>query len=466
MATIWNDDFSTDKSWTGYGGLAVWERGVPAQSPVTSAYTGSNVIATDLNANYANNINTMLYITTPSIDCGNYTNVAISFRRHANFENDNNYDNFHVDVYDGTTWRTVWNSDNTANEINDSSWTLQSPSISTYGDNNSSFQIRYGIETDYTETKRGWFIDDVRVTGDPESPDITNIDSDNDVYVGQTSTNITGTNFEVDGTNSRVRINSNSAGNGTDQVQTDSNWTDTTIDIVISKGSLSYGTNYLFIRNNSSDENATGHSINLYSLHTVTGTNKTDNKFRSGDTVILSGTNFGASQDTGEQVQLMTASNGTGTNINQTVTSWSNTSITFTVVQSTLDEDTNIYLSVLRNDSSLGDSAVRRSDGLLVDLLPPVEFIFSASTYISQNEDTTRQLTEQQDSFLSGKIGETDNPNQVSLQKNNYTELEFCFKPTNDAKSGEQYEFRVIDINQAGEKLNNYNKISKLTIIS
>jgi hypothetical protein len=464
MALIWNDDFSTDKSWTGYGGLAVWERGVPAQSPVTSAFTGSNVIATDLNANYANDINTMLYITTPNIDCSNYTSVTISFRRFANFENDSDYDSFYVEVYDGSTWQRIWNSEDTATEINDASWTLQEPSISTYGDSNSTFKIRYGIRTDYTENKRGWFIDDVRVNGTPTSPNITNVDSDNDVYITQTNTTITGTNFVADGTNSRVRINSSSAGTGTDQVQTDTSWSDTSIDFTVSKGSLNYGTNYLFVRNNDSNENATGHSINLYILHSISSTDKTGNKFRSGDTVTLSGVNFGSSQDTGEQVQLMNTLDGTDVNIDQTVTSWSNTSITFTVVQSTLDEDDNIYLSVLRNDSSLGDSSIRRCTGFLVDLLPPVEFIYSLSSQIAQNESTTRQLTEQENSFISGKIGESDNPEITNLKALQYTEIEFCFKPTNDISSGQQYDFRVIDINQAGEKLASYNKQIKLTI--
>lgn len=166
MANIWYDNFSTDKSWTGYGGTAVWERGSPGQTPPGSAHDGSNVLATDLDADYAGNITTALYITSPTIDCSGYEDVTLSFRRHAHFENNTDYDTFTVDVYDGSNWQTVWTSDNTATDIEDASWTLQQPSISTYGDDNADFKIRYGIRTDANTAHRGWFIDAVSVDGD------------------------------------------------------------------------------------------------------------------------------------------------------------------------------------------------------------------------------------------------------------------------------------------------------------
>ena len=162
---IWYDNFSTDKNWTLDSG-AVWERGAPVQDPPGSAYDGSNVIATDLNANYPNNISPMSYATSPIIDCSGYNNVAISFRRHAYFENTSDYDRATVEVYDGNTWHVVFDSDDIPDNIEDSEWTLQSPDISTYGDNNDSFRIRFGLESDTSTSYRGWFIDAVRVIGD------------------------------------------------------------------------------------------------------------------------------------------------------------------------------------------------------------------------------------------------------------------------------------------------------------
>jgi uncharacterized repeat protein (TIGR02543 family) len=165
MAQIWYDNFSTDKSWTLDNG-AVWERGSPAQDPPDTAYDGSNVIATDLSANYPDDISPMSYATSPTIDCSGYTNVAINFRRHAYFENVSDYDEARIEVYDGESWQEVWTSDDTPANIEDGSWTLQNPSISTYGNGNANFQIRFGLDSDTGTSYRGWFIDAVEVTGD------------------------------------------------------------------------------------------------------------------------------------------------------------------------------------------------------------------------------------------------------------------------------------------------------------
>jgi len=165
MAQIWYDNFSTDKGWSLNGG-AVWERGAPVQDPPGSAYDGANVIATDLNANYPDDIDPMSYATSPVINCSAYDNVTINFRRHAHFENTSDYDRATVEVYDGDTWQIVFDSDDTPDNIEDSSWTLQNPDISTYGRYNADFQIRFGLDSDQGTSFRGWFIDAVEVTGD------------------------------------------------------------------------------------------------------------------------------------------------------------------------------------------------------------------------------------------------------------------------------------------------------------
>jgi len=108
----------------------------------------------------------MSYATSPVIDCSGYDNVAINFRRHAYFENASDYDRATVEVYNGSTWQVVFDSDDTAANINDESWTLQNPGISTYGDLNADFQIRFGLDSDTGTSYRGWFIDAVEVTGD------------------------------------------------------------------------------------------------------------------------------------------------------------------------------------------------------------------------------------------------------------------------------------------------------------
>jgi hypothetical protein len=463
MANIFYDNFSTDKSWSLDSG-AVWERGSPAQTPPGSAYDGSNVIATDLSADYPSSISPMSYATSPVIDCSNHTGVTISFRRHSAYENSNDYDSAHVDVYDGSTWQNVWNSDDTSANIDDASWTLQAPSISTYGDENANFQIRFGLDSDFTSEYRGWFLDAISVDGTPGGPTISDVDGDEDIYESQTNVTITGNTFESEGANSRVRLNAASNGLGTDVVQVDTSWSDTSINFTVDRNSvLFFGLNYLFVRNQSTEENADGFPINIYALHYIT-VNSKPSGFRNGDSVTITGVFFSDTQSGSEFVHLMDTENGSGTNIAQTVTSWSNTSITFTVVQSSLDSEEDVWISVVRDEALLGDSSPRRSAGFAAELLPPVPFTFSASSNFAQNDPTTQQLTTQSGAFEAGKMAETTNPEQVDLDGTNYTEIEYCFKPTVDALTSTQYEFRVKDNEQSGEKLESYNKTPKLTI--
>jgi hypothetical protein len=57
--------------------------------------------------------------------------------------------------------------------------------------------------------------------------------------------------------------------------------------------------------------------------------------FRDGDTVVITGTDFGPSE-CAEGVDLNSASDKSGTNVNQTTVSWSDTEITITIVEGTL----------------------------------------------------------------------------------------------------------------------------------
>ena len=221
-------------------------------------------------------------------------------------------------------------------------------------------------------------------------PTITDVDTDEDIYIGQTGVIITGTTFETDGANSRVRIDSSSAGTGTSQTQTDTSWSDTSVEFTASLGSLSYGTNYLFVRNQSLDENATGFPINLYLQHTTTTLN--DTTILDGQTgVIVSGTNFNATQGT-SKVYLCSASDGSGTNVEQTVTSWGDTSITFTVDQGALSLGT-VYVIVARNQSSLGDTAERFSNSQSATLYTDDSSLYKTAIISSVIENEGIDLT-------------------------------------------------------------------------
>ena len=236
MAQIFYDNFSSDLGWTLNSG-AVWERGSPGQTPPGSAYDGSNVIATDLDANYPDNISTPSYATSPVINCSAYTSVTISFRRHSQYENNSDYDTATVDVYDGASWQNVWNSDDVVSQINDSSWTLQEPDISNYGNFNADFQIRFGLESDGSTNYRGWFIDAVTVNGDSGG-----VSWD----LGSTTATITGDNGGTDIVTTDTDISASSVDNSfNDSTSGFSGLTDG--DIILVKGFTEFQNNGQFI---------------------------------------------------------------------------------------------------------------------------------------------------------------------------------------------------------------------------
>lgn len=296
----------------------------------------------------------------------------------------------------------------------------------------------------------------VEMDAAPSGPSISDVDTDEDIHDAQTGVVITGSDFETEGANSRVRINSSSAGSGTDSVQTDTSWADTSIQFSVVKGSLSYGTNYVFVRNQSLEENATGFQINLYDYLAISSLNKST--VRSGDSLRVNGEGFGSSQSS-SSVQLT----DTSTDVTQTIVSWNDTYIDITVVQGALDEDDTIYVRVDRNNSGLGDSGVRESNQYGVDLLPPVMFRLSASTQFDNKDPTTKQLTGTE-SFTAGEIVESSMPDEVDVGSDNITEYEFCIEATSDSAAGEQYEFRIADETQSGELLEEYDVTPKVTI--
>lgn len=263
----------------------------------------------------------------------------------------------YFEAYDGTTWNEIdsW--------AGDSVTTFASQSYD-FGPNdldydNTDFNLRFRVVVGGTTYHNDFAIANVSISGDDKvtDPEITNC-GDEDHYIGETGITITGTTFETDGTDSRVRIDSSSAGTGTSQTQTDTSWADTSINFTASLGSLDYGTNYLFVRNDTGNENSVGYEINLFQNLTTTSLN--DTTIYNGQTSIeLNGSGFGSSQGS-SKLYLCDSSDGSGTNVEQTVTTWASGKVTFTAVAGTLSLGT-VYAIVGRNSSSLGDDAERLS---------------------------------------------------------------------------------------------------------
>ena len=90
----------------------------------------------------------------------------------------------------------------------------------------------------------------------------------------------------------------------------------------------------------------------------VTITDASDENFYNGESITITGTGFGASQGTGVVKICPTDSVNDASGVSQTVTAWSDTSITITVVKSTLSWDTGLYLFV-KNNAGTSNTAGR-----------------------------------------------------------------------------------------------------------
>ncbi len=173
--SLFFDDFETDKNWTFNG---EWERGNPqgkggdhGSPDPTAAYSGNNILGLDLSGqgdfpgDYETNIaDRAEYAYTPIIDCSNYEEIELNFKRWLGVEGD--YDHAYIDISKdgGNTWTEIWA--NPLTTISESSWSNISIDISNHAENESQVMIRFSIgATDVGWQYCGWNIDDFSVTG-------------------------------------------------------------------------------------------------------------------------------------------------------------------------------------------------------------------------------------------------------------------------------------------------------------
>lgn len=139
------------------------------------------------------------------------------------------------------------------------------------------------------------------------TPTVTDLDTDEDVYPGQTSATITGTNFEAaKGTGSVTISPTDNVADGDAETQTTSSWADTSVDITVVQGGLPFGAHYLFATNDSALTNSTGKPITFSSE-----SGKANDTMVSVDPdgLVLTFTNLAI----GDQIEIETASTNGGT---------------------------------------------------------------------------------------------------------------------------------------------------------
>lgn len=189
-AVIFYDDLSSNLGWTGLGGQAEWTigeatggagndtHGGPDPSQDNSPTSDDGVLGNDLTpgtgGDYAALISQTRWITSPTIDCSNFTSVIMTYYHWLGLEQDA-YDHAYLDVYNGANWIRLF--DNGSDDIDESSWNLEQYDLTDIADGNANFKIRFGLgTTDGSYQFCGWNIDDILLRGyvlaPPGNPDL------------------------------------------------------------------------------------------------------------------------------------------------------------------------------------------------------------------------------------------------------------------------------------------------------
>lgn len=156
----WEWDFeNSNHGWT--LGTPAWLWGYDSiLGPTNGVSSGSKAIYT-YNGNYPNGLGSTIWATSPVMNCSSCSGSwDLSFMKRLSIESAT-WDHAYVAVK-GTNgaWATVYSSGYTQ----DSSFSLQTISITNYVANNPSFQVRFGIgTTDSSVNYDGWNVDDVSV---------------------------------------------------------------------------------------------------------------------------------------------------------------------------------------------------------------------------------------------------------------------------------------------------------------
>ena len=171
-AMPFTDDFSSDKGWQ-YG--TDWSRGSAtafsgATPPRTepgadhSASADNNIAGHRIGADYAANMLTTDWLTSPPFNCSGASIVSLRYYR---WLGSTLGDTSKVQVTNnGLDWHDVWTSPTSSN-LNDTAWVLVAHDISQWAAGNSVVQVRFGTGPTHSIVNTGWCIDDVLIFEPP-----------------------------------------------------------------------------------------------------------------------------------------------------------------------------------------------------------------------------------------------------------------------------------------------------------
>lgn len=185
------------------------------------------------------------------------------------------------------------------------------------------------------------------------TPTITDVDGDNALTVGQTNIVLTGTNFESAQGTGKLEISANATyGAGGLVLQSIDSWANTSIQFDLNRTGLSVGTLYLYVTNNDGVVSA----ARPFTLNPITPVINSAPATIFGDTTgaTIGGTGFQATETGLAKLELGNAATYAGSTIKveQTVTSWSDTSLTVDIVRGALSTGT-VYAYVTNLDGGV-----------------------------------------------------------------------------------------------------------------
>ncbi len=135
-----------------------WTADSPWAITDEDAYSGNYSWTDSPGEDYDNNRNVSL--TSPPLDLTDYDGIELDFWHICDTESGYDYCYVEVSTNNGTTWSMVGSWDGNSN--NWESVTLSLPQL----DNQAQARIRFRLNTDYSVTKDGWHVDDVRLSAE------------------------------------------------------------------------------------------------------------------------------------------------------------------------------------------------------------------------------------------------------------------------------------------------------------
>ncbi|MEH6956550.1 S8 family serine peptidase, partial [Neobacillus drentensis] len=166
---VFFEDFeSNNGNFSVEGTNSTWQWGTPTTGP-SSAYSGTNAWATNLNGDYNNSESSS--IVSPNINLSNLdSSIRLGWMQYAVTEVGFDYLNVEISKDGGQTWDSIYRNSGTINQ----SWGSHEINIdSSYAV--PTFKVRFLIVTDGSVTNPGIYIDNLKVSGTQLLPTLSQV---------------------------------------------------------------------------------------------------------------------------------------------------------------------------------------------------------------------------------------------------------------------------------------------------